>query len=81
MMGADVSGKGDFNQQGLQKLDAEASSPAIAVIVSRTTISDAALAQLAKYKNVRRVQAVGSPLSDAAIAQLQSALPGLTVRK
>jgi uncharacterized protein YegL len=77
----DISPKGDFNEQALRKIDAESSTPAIAIIVSRTRINDAALVQLAKYKNIRRVQAIGSPLSDAAIERLQAALPGLTVKK
>src|SRR4051812_38859558 len=55
----DIGPKGEFNQQGVQKLEAEASTPAIAVVVSRTKINDPALAQIAKYKNVRKVQAIG----------------------
>jgi uncharacterized protein YegL len=77
----DISPKGDLNEQALRKIEAESSTPAIAIIVSRTQINDGALVQLAKYKNIRRVQAIGSPLSDAAIEKLQAALPGLTVKK
>jgi uncharacterized protein YegL len=77
----DIGPKGELNEQALRKIEAEASTPAIAIIVSRVQINDGALVQLAKYKNVRRVQAVGSPLSDAAIEKFQAALPGVTVKK
>ncbi len=39
----DISVKGDFNEQGLKKLDAAASEPAIPVVVSRTRINDGAM--------------------------------------
>jgi hypothetical protein len=73
----DVTPAGTISDAGLKKLTAESGKPSITVAISRTHISDAALPQLAKFKNMETLQAPGSQLSDAAVAQLKSAVPSL----
>jgi len=77
LTGADVAPTGAVTEAGLKKLNAESGKPSITVVFSRTHISDAALPQLAKFKNMETLQAPGSPLSDAAVAQLKTAVPSL----
>jgi hypothetical protein len=77
LSGGDISRTGALTETGLKKLSDQSGMPAITVIVARTHISDAALPQLAKYKNIATLQAPGSQLSDAAIDKLKADVPAL----
>jgi hypothetical protein len=77
LSGADVAPTGAITEAGLKKITAESGKPSITVVISRTHITDAALPQLAKFKNMETLQAPGSQLSDAAVAQLKTAVPSL----
>jgi hypothetical protein len=77
LSGGDIAPTGALSEAGLKKLGNESAKPAITVIVARTHISDAALPQLAKYKNIQSLQAPGSQLSDAAIDKLKADVPAL----
>jgi len=77
LSGSDITPAGTLSDAGLKKLDGESDKPSLMVIISRARISDAALAQLAKYKNMATLQATGSQLSDAAVDQLKAAVPSL----
>jgi len=72
---------GTINPQGIQKLEAQATAPALSVIFARTRVSDAGLNQLSQFRNLRRVQAVGSDLSPEAIDKLKAAVPEVIVIK
>jgi hypothetical protein len=74
---ADITPTGAITEAGLKKIDAEAGKPSITVVFARTHISDAALPQLAKFKNMETLQAPGSQLSDAALSRLKAAVPSL----
>jgi hypothetical protein len=75
----DINKDGSIAPSGLAKIDAQASAPSLTVAFMRTTVSDAALTQLAKYPNLRSVQAPRSPLSQAAIDRLKGAIPEVQV--
>ena len=77
LSGADVAPTGAITEAGLKKLNAESAKPSITVVFARTHISDAALPQLAKFRNIETLQAPGSQLSDAAVEQLKAAVPSL----
>ena len=77
LSGTDVLPTGAINEGGLKKLANESGKPSISVIISRTRISDAALPQLAKFKNITTLQAPGSQLSDAAVDKLKADVPTL----
>jgi hypothetical protein len=78
----DVNPDGTINEQGMQKIEKEAAgAPSVTVEFVRVRISDAGLAQLAKFPNLRRVEAGGSPLSQGAIDKLKAAIPEVEVLK
>ena len=77
LSGADIAPTGAITEAGLEKINAESGKPSITVVIGRAHITDAALPQLAKFKNMETLQAPGSQLSDAAINQLKSAVPSL----
>jgi hypothetical protein len=77
LSGGDIAPTGALSEAGLKKLSSELGRPSITVIVARTHISEAALPQLAKYKNIETLQAPGSQLSDAAIDKLKAEVPTL----
>ena len=79
--GIDINQDGSINDAGIQKIQKEAKAHSLTVAFVRTPISDAALAQLAAFPNLRHVEAVDSPLSAAAIDKLKAAIPEVEVHK
>jgi hypothetical protein len=81
LAGVDLKPDGTITDNGLQQIQKKADAPSLRVVFVRVRISDGALAQLAKFPNVRRIQAPGSPLSAAAIGKLKAAIPEAVVEK
>jgi hypothetical protein len=81
LTGPDVREDGGFSDAGLKKIEAQASAPSLTVAMVRAPISDVALDQLAKFPNLRFVQAIGSPLTQPAIDKLKAAIPEVQVTK
>lgn len=77
--GNDVSPDGTVSAKGLKQIDEHTSDKALGINFIRTPLTDAGLDQLGKYKNLKKVQAVGSKITDAGIAKLQKAVPGVEV--
>jgi hypothetical protein len=81
LSGTDTKPDGTINAQGVEKIQKESRAPSVTVVFARTRISDAGLAQLAAFRNLRRVQAIGSQLSPEAIEKLKAAIPEVEVVK
>lgn len=79
--GADIAPDGSLSEKGLQKLTAVPADKKIALSVVRSRLTDKALVQLAKYPNLHSIEAIGSPLTQAAITQLKTAVPNVQVSK
>lgn len=77
----DVRDDGGISDAGMQKIEAQAKAPSLTVAMVRAPISDVALEQLAKFPNLRFVQAIGSPLTQPAIDKLKAAIPEVQVTK
>ena len=77
----DMNPDGTVSKTGLQKIEAESGAPSLTVIFARTRLTDGGLKQLAKFRNLRRVQALGSPLSPEAIDTLKAAVPEVEIIK
>ena len=75
----DINEDGSINAAGISKLDAQASAPSMTVAFARVRASDAALAQLAKYPNVRVIKAPGSQFSQEAIDKLKAAVADVKI--
>jgi len=77
--GADINDDGSISPSGLQKIQKEANAPSLTVAFVRTRVSDAALSQLSGFPNLRHVEAVDSPLTQAAIDKLKAVIPEVQV--
>lgn len=82
--------EGDLNRDGTLKASAmeqiqaaaeESPNKGLHISFLRCTIRDAALDQLAKVPRLKKVEAVGSPLTDAAVDRLKGAVSGVEVVK
>ena len=81
LTGNDIKADGTLSDQGLKALQDQSARPDVTVSFLRSKISDGALVQLASFPNVHRVEAMGSPLTDPAIAKLKAANPNVVVMK
>ena len=77
----DMNNDGTINKAGLQKLQNESGAGTLSVIFARTRLTDAGMNQLTKFRNIRRVQAMGSPLSQEAMDKLKAAVPEVVIVK
>src|SRR5947207_161289 len=62
LTGNDLKADGTLSEQGIKAIEKESARPDLTISFLRSRISDGALGQLAKYSNVRRVEANGSPI-------------------
>jgi hypothetical protein len=81
LAGNDLKPDGTISAMGLQSIEKKAGEPKLQVVFVRSRIRDGALIQLAKYPNLRRIEAPGSPLTANAIKKLKSAIPEVEVEK
>lgn len=81
LTGDDIKKDGTLSDQGLKAIDAQSSKPDVTLSFLRSKISDGALAQVAKYSNVHRIEAIGSPITDQAIAKLKTTNPNVVIVK
>ena len=73
---------GAITDAGLSKIKQASNEPSVTIRVSgHAQISDAGLAQLAQFKNVRRVMAQNSRVTQAGIDKLKKSLPEVVVDK
>ena len=81
LVGPDLNANGTIAPEALKRIEAIAEKSPFSVGFVRTTLSDAGLSQLAKFHNLRRVDAIGSKLSDEAISKLKAEIPEVEVYK
>ena len=79
--GNDIKADGTLAQSALDQLGQKSAEPRLSVNIVRSRISDAGLKQLAQFKNIKRINAVGSALSDKAIAAFKAEVPDSEVVK
>jgi len=79
LTGADIKGDGTLSEQGMKKIENQSAQSDVTVAFVRSKINDAALAQLAKFPNVHRIEAIGSPITDPAVAKLKTTNPNTVV--
>lgn len=77
--GGDLNADGTFNDSAMQKIEAQASKPNLQIAIFRGRLTDAGLMQLAKFPNLRKVEAIGSVVTAAGIAKLKATIPELEV--
>lgn len=77
--GGELNPDGTFSGPALEKIDAKAGAPKLEVAIFRGNLSDAGLLQLAKYPNLRKVDAAGSQVTQAGIDKLKATLPEVEV--
>ena len=81
LTGSDLVPDGTISAQGMQKLQEKSGEPALNVNFLRSHLTDAGLIQLAKFKNVRLVNATGSRITEKGIEQMKKSVPEATVNK
>jgi hypothetical protein len=79
LMGDDVNRDGTLSNEALQKIQAKSGEKKLHINFIRTPLSDAGLNQLAKFPNLRRVTAIGSPVTPAGMEKLKRAIPEVEV--
>jgi fructose-1-phosphate kinase PfkB-like protein len=79
LTGADIKADGALSDQGLKKIQDKSADSDVTVAFVRSKISDAALVQLAKFPNIHRIEAIGSTLTDPALAKLKTANSNVVV--
>ena len=72
LTGGDIKADGTLSDQGLKKIQDKSADADVTVAFVRSKITDAALVQLAKFPNIHRIEAIGSTLSDPAVAKLKT---------
>jgi hypothetical protein len=78
---SDLNANGTITDEGMKKIEAKSGESGLCVSFIRARLSDAGLAQLAKFQNLCRVDAIGSELSPAAVAKLKEGNPRVEVFK
>ena len=79
--GTDVNPDGTLSSGTLQAIQDKSKEEALSIGFIRTRLSDAGLAQLAKFPNIRRITAGGSAITQAGIDKLKLAIPSVEVSK
>jgi hypothetical protein len=77
----DINRDGSISEQGLKNIEARAGKPNLTVVFVRSPLSDAGLVQLGKFKNIRRVEATGSRITQAGVDRLKKEIPEVEVVK
>jgi len=76
----DLNADGSIKDSGIQKIDEQAvTGKNLHVRVVRAALSDLGLNQLAKYKQLRRIDAFGSHVTAAGINKLKKTIPEVEV--
>ncbi len=81
LAGSDLNANGTIAPEAMKRIEAIAEKAPFSVGFVRTSLSDAGLNQLAKFHNLRRVDAIGSKLSEEAIGKLKAQIPEVEVYK
>lgn len=79
--GGQINPDGTLNDVAMQTVERQAGSPNLQVMIVRGKLSDAGLMQLSKFTNLRKVEAIGSPITQAGIDKLKAAIPEVEVSK
>ena len=81
LVGTDINKDGTISEAGMKKIEANAAAPNLTVSFLRTPLSDAGLNQLAKFPNVRKVEAYNSRITPAGIEKFKRARPEAEVQR
>jgi hypothetical protein len=76
---AELNPDGSISQRGLDQLQAASGSKRVTVMFYRSGVSDAGMKQLAKYPNIRRVEAAGTKVTAKGAEELKKAIPEVEV--
>jgi hypothetical protein len=77
----DIKPDGTIGDKGMEKISEHSNDRKLFVVFVRAPLTDAGLAQLSKFPNIKKVEAIGSRVSDKGVQQLKSALPEVEVVK
>jgi hypothetical protein len=77
----DINPDGTISDAGIQKIEAQAGAPNLTVAFVRTQLSDAGLLQLAKFPNLRHVEAIGSRVTPEGVEKLKGTIPEVEVAR
>ena len=75
----DLNADGTLNDKAIAELQGKSSEKALAVAFFRANLSDAGLAQMASFKNIHRIDAIGSRITQEGIDKLKKSLPEVEV--
>jgi len=67
-----VKPDGTLTDEALQMIQAESAAPNVTVAFYRSPVTDGALVQIAKFPNVKRIEAVGGKITDKGVEKLKS---------
>jgi len=76
-----VKPDGTLTDQALQTIQAESAAPNVTVAFYRSPVTDGALTQIAKYPNVKRIEAVGGKITDKGVDKLKATNPNIEVAR
>jgi len=79
--GSDLNPDGTLNAAALDSLRKHSGDPVVNVLFLRTRLTDAGLAQLGQFHNIRRVNASSSRITDRGIEALKKEIPEVAVTK
>ncbi len=79
--GNDLNPNGTITDKGLKQIESQAGEKELCVGIIRSNLSDAGLMQLARFKNIRRIEAVGSTLTADGIQKFKQESPEVEVVK
>jgi len=79
LFASDIKPDGSILPTGLAKVKATADAAHVTVTFSRVQVGDPALAQLAQFPNVKRIEAYGSQITAAGVEKLKQSSPGIDV--
>jgi hypothetical protein len=80
-MGDDLKPDGTISSSGIAKIEALAGQSDVKVVFLRAKLSDAGLAQLAKFPFIKQVVGAGGRVTDPGIQKLKAAIPNVEVFK
>ena len=79
IVAVDIKPDGSIKPSGLDKIRAKADAAHVTVAFARVPVGDLALAQLAQFANIKRIEARGSRMTAAGVAAFNQTAPGIDV--
>ncbi|HSI35123.1 MAG: hypothetical protein ACAI43_19525 [Phycisphaerae bacterium] len=78
---ADLKPDGSLTDGGVSKIAAQSAAPHVTVVFSRVPVSDRALPQIAKFPNVKRIDAAGGRITAAGAEKFKQTNPDVDVAR